>query len=153
MELEAFHCLRDGVKLFLASQEEGVPIVLNTGIRAHAWENGEDDIIMIGESGRAVTAQEFYDKLDTISYEDFVEGRSYFFEGLRWSLSEDGSKIEAYVRWGSWGELRNCVVLLLLFYKILAFSLISSLSYIRQNATGCTESQSNMTTLLFEKKF
>ena len=95
MELEAFHCLRDGVKLFLASQ------VLNTGIRAHAWENGEDDIIMIGESGRAVTAQEFYDKLDTISYEDFVEDRSYFFEGLRWSLSEDGSKIEAYVRWGS----------------------------------------------------
>lgn len=100
MQSEAFRYLCDGVKLFLASQEEGVPIVLDTRIKAHAWEDG-DDIIMIGESGRAVTAQEFYDKLDTITEEDFVEDRTYFFEGLGWRLSEDGSKIEAYVYWGS----------------------------------------------------
>ena len=59
------------------------PIQFDTGIRAHAsCDDCSSDILTIGSKGKPVTLDDILVTLSTISYDDFCEDRSYYFEGL-----------------------------------------------------------------------
>ena len=95
---------KDILRILIASQLAHNSVSLDTGITRHAADTEGDDLAMdrhnIGTPGAAITAAQLLRELETITHEDFGEGRTYFYEGIEMKRDRDGC-VNVRFKWGS----------------------------------------------------